>query len=80
MPFREAHHVVGELVGLSEKLNVALDKLPYDQVATIHPQLDEDWNQVFDLRRAIAGREKPGMPGAKKVAERIAYWKSLCER
>lgn len=73
--FREAHHVVGALVGLAEKLDVALDALPYDQVAKIHPQLGEDWNQVFNLKRAIAMREKPGMPGAKQVAERIAYWR-----
>lgn len=75
VPFREAHHVVGELVGLSEKLNLALDVLPYDQVVKIHPQLAEDWSQVFDLQRAIAKREKPGMPGTKQVAERIAYWR-----
>ena len=75
VPFREAHHVVGELVGLSEKLNLALDALPYDQVEKVHPQLAEDWNQVFDLQRAIAKREKPGMPGRKQVAERIAYWR-----
>lgn len=77
VPFRQAHHVVGELVRLSEKLNVALNELPYDQVADIHPQLDTDWNQVFDLQRAIAMREKPGMPGARQVAERIAHWKSF---
>ena len=77
MPFREAHHVVGELVGLSETLDLALDALPYDQVAKIHPQLGEDWNQVFDVQRAVAKREKPGMPGAKQVAERIAHWKNV---
>ncbi|MGK0309319.1 MAG: argininosuccinate lyase [Lentimonas sp.] len=75
VPFREAHHVVGELVGLSEKLNLALDVLPYDQVAKIHPQLGADWNQVFDLQRAVSRREKPGMPGARQVAGRIAYWR-----
>lgn len=75
VPFREGHHVVGKLVALAEKLNVALDELPYDQVAEVHPQLDTDWNQVFDLQRAIARREKPGMPGAKQVSERIAFWR-----
>jgi argininosuccinate lyase len=75
VPFREGHHVVGELVALSEKLNIALDKLPYEQVAKIHPELGADWNQVFDLQRAISMREKPGMPGAKEVAARLAYWR-----
>ena len=75
VPFREAHHVVGELVGLSEQLMVALNELPYDRVAEVHPQLAEDWNQVFDLQRAIEKREKPGMPGKKQVVEQIAYWR-----
>ncbi len=73
--FREAHHVVGALVGLSEKLGVTLDALPYDKVTEVHPKLGADWNQVFDLQRAVSMREKPGMPGAKQVAERIAYWR-----
>ncbi len=75
VPFREAHHVVGELVALSEKLNVALDALPYDQVANIHSRLGDDWNQVFNVQRAISKREKPGMPGTEQVARRINYWR-----
>lgn len=75
VPFREAHHVVGELVKLSEELNVGLNALPYEQVASVHPKLGEDWNQVFDLKRAMEKRENSGMPGAKQVAERIAYWR-----
>ncbi|MGB0415728.1 MAG: argininosuccinate lyase [Coraliomargarita sp.] len=76
VPFREAHHVVGALVGLSEKLDTPLNELPYDQVAVIHEMLGEDWNSVFDLDRALQAREKPGMPGPKQVADRIAFWRS----
>jgi argininosuccinate lyase len=75
VPFREAHHVVGALVGLSEKLDTPLNKLPYDQVAQIHPELGEDWDCVFDLQRALSAREKTGMPGPKQVAARIAHWR-----
>ncbi len=74
--FREAHHVVGELVGLSEKLDQPLDSLPFDQVSKIHDALDTDWAEVFDLNKALAAREKPGMPGPQQVAARIAYWRS----
>jgi argininosuccinate lyase len=76
VPFREAHHVVGALVGLSEKLDTPLNALPYDQVAPIHPQLGEDWTMVFDLQRALEARERPGMPGPKQVAARIAHWRA----
>ena len=75
VPFREAHHVVGALVNLSEKLNIPLNKLPYDQVAPIHPKLGKNWVNVFDLKHALGAREKPGMPGPKHIAARIAHWR-----
>lgn len=75
VPFREAHHVVGALVGLSEQSDTPLDQLPYAEVSRIHDALGEDWVQAFDLEKALAARDKPGMPGPKQVAARIAYWR-----
>lgn len=75
VPFRQAHHVVGELVSLSEKLDLALNELPFDAVREVHQDLREDWTQVFDLKQALAARDKPGMPGPDQVAARIAYWR-----
>ncbi|MGB0409101.1 MAG: argininosuccinate lyase [Opitutales bacterium] len=77
VPFREAHHVVGALVGLSEKLETPLNELPYEAVAPLHDALAEDWLKVFDLGQALAARERPGMPGPRQVAARIAYWRHL---
>lgn len=78
VPFREAHHVVGAMVGLSETLACPLDELPADAVAEVHPALaDDNWRKAFDLKQALAAREKPGMPGPETVTGRIAYWKSI---
>jgi argininosuccinate lyase len=75
VPFRKAHHVVGELVSLSEQLKVPLNELPFEQASKVHEALAEDWTQVFDLERALSARNKPGMPGPDQVAARIAYWR-----
>lgn len=75
VPFREAHHAVGALVGLSEKLKTPLDKLPYDEVVKVHKGLDDDWAEVFNIQRALKAREKVGMPGPKAVAARIESWR-----
>ncbi|MFO8026059.1 MAG: argininosuccinate lyase [Opitutales bacterium] len=76
VPFRKAHHVVGELVSLSEKLDLPLNELPFDEAGKVHEALAEDWTQVFDLEQALAARDKPGMPGPGQVAARIAYWRT----
>jgi len=75
VPFRKAHHVVGEVVSLSEKLELPLNELPFEAVGKIHQALEEDWTNVFDLRQALAARNKPGMPGPEQIASRIAYWR-----
>ena len=77
IPFREAHHVVGALVRLSENLATPLNKLPFTEVAKIHEALGEDWVQAFDLEKALAARDKPGMPGPDQVMARIAHWRSV---
>lgn len=79
VPFRQAHHIVGELVALAEKLALPLNQLPYDAVVEVHPSLEKDWDDVFDLASAMAGREKVGMPGRKQVTARIDTWKAICE-
>lgn len=75
VPFREAHHVVGRLVALAEKEGVPLNCLPFEKVRRVHPKLGEDWADVFDLRRALAARERVGMPGPKQVRGQIARWR-----
>lgn len=75
--FRDAHHVVGALVALSEELDQPLNTLPFDAVSKIHEALAKDWTEVFDLDRALAAREKPGMPGPQTIADRLAEWQSL---
>ncbi len=79
VPFRKAHHVVGELVGLAESQNVALTELTDEQVQATCPQIGSDWREVFDLERAFRKREKPGMPGPEQIKGRIEYWRSLLD-
>ena len=76
MPFRKAHHVVGEVVAYSEKEGMDLDKIPAEAMASIHPDLEADSLQVFDLKTAIDSRQIPGAPGWVRVQEELQRWKS----
>lgn len=71
VPFRKAHHYVGELVGFAEKNSLEINKIADSDAKKICPELGDDWRSVFDLKRAISMREKVGMPGAKQIKNRI---------
>ena len=71
VPFRDAHHVVGSLVQLSEDLEVPLDQLPFDKVQSIHSSLEEDWTTVFSIERALSARTAVGMPNSSLIEARI---------
>jgi argininosuccinate lyase len=70
MPFRQAHHAVGALVGESEKTGIPLPKLAakkYGKVA----------GKLFDVRRALVARKATGAPAPANVRAQIARWKKL---
>ena len=73
--FRDAHHAVGAVVRLAEQKGVALNQLTHADVKAVHPAYGADWNEVFDLRRALARREGTGMPGPRQVARQFARWR-----
>ena len=75
--FRQAHHVVGSLVSLAEEQKIALPDLSDEAAQLICPQLGVDWRNVFNLDRAFAKREKPGMPGPHQIAGRIQFWEGI---
>ncbi len=75
--FRDAHHAVGGVVRLAEQKGVALNALTTADVQSVHSGYDDDWSEVFDLKRAIAKREGTGMPGPKQVAKQFARWRKV---
>jgi argininosuccinate lyase len=74
IPFREAHHLVGRLVGVAEKLEKPLNTLTDEEAFAVDERLGADWRQVFDLKRAMDMREKEGMPGSAQIQKQMAYW------
>jgi argininosuccinate lyase len=77
VPFRSAHHYIGELVAISEKKKVLLPDLEQSEALNICSELGDDWRDVFDLSRAFKMRERPGMPGPNQLKGRIEHWEKL---
>ncbi|AHF90008.1 argininosuccinate lyase [Opitutaceae bacterium TAV5] len=74
VPFREAHHAVGAVVKLAEKLKLPLNELPTAEVKKLHPGYGDDWATVFDLERAMNKRRGTGMPGPAQIKKQLARW------
>ncbi|MGH7991887.1 MAG: argininosuccinate lyase [Limisphaerales bacterium] len=76
MPFRQAHHVVGAVVALAEKLGKPLNRLTFTELQSVDKTFGRNALSVFDLKRAMAKRNLTGAPGTKEVAKQLARWKS----
>lgn len=74
MPFRQAHHVVGAVVALAEKLVKPLNKLSLTELQSVDKTFGRDALKVFDLRAAMAKRNLVGAPGTKQVQQQLARW------
>jgi argininosuccinate lyase len=75
--FRDAHHAVGHVVALSEKLGTPLDKLAHSDVIKINKRFGKDWVNVFNLEHAMQARSGTGMPSHKGVLSQIKRWNIL---
>jgi argininosuccinate lyase len=74
--FREAHHLVGAVVGVSESLNRPLDKLRASDLKKIDKRLTKQALEVFNIKRAMERRQMTGSPGVKEVRKQIKFWKN----
>ena len=75
--FRKAHHAVGALVARSEELGVRLNEISLEEARKIEAHFGEDWVEALDVGKAMAAREKPGMPGPKQVGKQIRFWRAF---
>ena len=75
MPFRQAHHLVGAVVALAEKLVKPLDKLSLAELQSVDKAFAPDALDIFNLSAAMAKRNLTGAPGTKEVAKQLARWR-----
>jgi argininosuccinate lyase len=77
VPFREAHHLVGAVVALAEKLGKPIDRLTLDEFQSVNTHFGEDVTEVFQLEKAMQRRTVLGAPGTSEVRRQLARWKKL---
>ncbi len=71
VPFREAHHVAGRLVGKAVQLGKVLSDLTVDELRSEHPSIDEDLYAALDPETIVERRDVIGGPAKAQVAHQI---------
>lgn len=72
MPFRDAHHVVGEVVQVAGESQSALSELPLTSLQTICELFAQDVYEVFDFDLSVSMRRVFGGTAPSAVREQIA--------
>ena len=80
VPFRHAHHAVGRVVALAEKLGCGLNKLSLAELQSVDSRFGPDALHVFDPGKALARRKVIGSPGTQEVHKQLKRWKALLKR
>jgi argininosuccinate lyase len=75
MPFRQAHHVVGAVVGLAEKWGKRLDQLTVEEFQSVDATFGPDVLGMLNLEAAMARREITGAPGTGEVRRQLTTWR-----
>ncbi len=77
MPFRDAHHVTGTLVGMAESKGCDLPELSLDDMQSVHGAIHKGVFDVLGVHNSVASRMSYGGTAPAQVRKQIARWKEV---
>ncbi|PJF21570.1 MAG: argininosuccinate lyase, partial [Phototrophicales bacterium] len=77
LPFRQAHHVVGQLVQIAAQKQISLSQLAMEQFKAVSSLFDSDVYEWFNFDAAVRRRSAFGGTAPDAVKEQIKFAKSL---
>ncbi len=77
VPFRQSHHLVGQLVKRAEGLGVSLKSLDLTHYQAVHPAFDEGVYAILDFQRSVEARDALGGTAPEAVRNQIAHARRL---
>jgi argininosuccinate lyase len=80
LPFRQAHHVAGEVVALAESRDTDITQLSVRDLQGVSELFSEDVLGVFDFRKSVEKRVAPGGTAPAAVEAQIEAAKALLKR
>jgi argininosuccinate lyase len=71
LPFRQAHHVTGTLVGKAAAKGVDLDKLTLAEMRAVEPRITRGVYRVLTVEASVAARKNIGGTAPANVARAV---------
>ncbi|MCL4105076.1 UNVERIFIED_CONTAM: hypothetical protein GTU68_018783 [Idotea baltica] len=75
LPFREAHHITGALVGMAEAKGCDLPDLSLEDMQSIHSDIRADVFDVLGVDNSVASRTSLGGTAPSEVRKQVRLWK-----
>lgn len=77
IPFRNAHHLVGELVKFADRKRKSLDELKPKEMKEVSNHFDEDAKKVLSLRNSVERKNVIGGTATAQVKRQIQRLKKI---
>jgi len=74
MPFRQAHHVVGQIVGYLTQQNRELESITLEELRKFSDLFDEDALSLLNPYYVADARDSFGGTGKEQVLKQIRFW------
>ena len=80
MPFRDAHHVTGRIIGLASKKGVALHELPLSDMQSVEKKITAEALAVLSVESSVKSRISYGGTAPKNVTVQARAWLKKLEK
>ena len=80
MPFRDAHHVTGRIVGAASKAGVALHEMPLQDMQAVEPKITAEALKVLSVEASVKSRTSYGGTAPKNVLAQAKAWLRRLEK
>src|SRR6186713_2590963 len=80
MPFRDAHHVTGRIVGAASDKGLPLHELPLKDMHAIEPKITREALAVLAVEASVKSRTSYGGTAPKNVATQARAWLKRLEK
>lgn len=77
VPFRETHHISGQVVALAEREGVPMDKLSYEQLKAVDSRFETDIVESFDYQKSVEMRSAKGGTSESSVKFQIVVLRGM---